>query len=442
MRTVTGFIVVVMLYFAASLIWPARYDGPRFTPPAAADSPYVQNLRARPAPDDVGAYTVVAVDLAVVKRIEEADALASWMERHLWLRFLGRAEEQPANVGAAIDDGSAAAAELPALRSDVLAHSVSVEINKDLDPALLQLFIATEDLSRGRTVNAVVPGLWSNDIDNYHAMRLATRVTNISTTPIASLRLVVAWDGDASKQQLCDSAGSREVLRPGTRITLWCHDMAEERTQAPSTPIDWMRSGSSNGDHRIELVGKGSSLTFPKLDIGVQRSGGFLPRPLTSQIDSARSASEREHNCFELGNCTRVMFRPASTRLAVLVWCLLALGVFITAQSVRRLRAEAFLLGLFTCGLAVARSIVATGGDVHALPLPWAAGWLLACAGLVATAWQLRAPLPGRLGVEPRPPPEEIFARFTTTATGLGLIAFVLFGVFLVWVLLHVLPLH
>lgn len=66
MRTVTGFIVVVMLYFAASLICPARYDDPRFTPPAAADSPYVRNLRARPAPDDVGAYTVVAVDLAAV----------------------------------------------------------------------------------------------------------------------------------------------------------------------------------------------------------------------------------------------------------------------------------------------------------------------------------------------------------------------------------------
>lgn len=55
--------------------------------------------------------------------------------------------------------------------------------------------------------------------------------------------------------------------------------------------------------------------------------------------DSARSASECERNCFELGTCTRVMSRPAITRLGVLAWCLLALGVFVTEQGVRRSRA-------------------------------------------------------------------------------------------------------
>ena len=42
MRIATVLLLGLALYFGAGLLWPARYEGPRYVPPAAADSPAVR----------------------------------------------------------------------------------------------------------------------------------------------------------------------------------------------------------------------------------------------------------------------------------------------------------------------------------------------------------------------------------------------------------------
>ncbi|HEU4664603.1 MAG TPA: hypothetical protein VFS55_11275, partial [Dokdonella sp.] len=178
MRIVAILLLALSLYFAAGLVWPSRYEGPRYVPPATADSPAMRALRARPLPADEAAREDAFVELVALQQREDAPAYARWMQARAWREFLGRDEPALANVGDAIDAGRDGDAELAALRAEVLARVVAVRVDTALAPAMLELFAAGEDMSRGRVLNAVVPGLWSIDVGRYHDFRVAVRVRN------------------------------------------------------------------------------------------------------------------------------------------------------------------------------------------------------------------------------------------------------------------------
>lgn len=439
MRIVTALLFGLALYFAAGVLWPARYEGPRYVPPAASGSPAMRALRARPLPaDDAGDVEVIA-ELSTLQQPKDFVAYTRWMQARSWRRFLGREEPEPANVGAAIDAGRDAEAELAALRADVFAKVVAVRVETALAPALLERYEAGEDMSRGRVLNAVTPGLWSVDIDRHHDFRAAVNVRNLASAPIASkplapLRLVVSWDGERDKSLRCEPDGSFE-LEPGLEVTFWCVSMADLGWKTAREPIEWIRSGDGNDDHRVELVSAESSLAIPALDLVVRRGGNeYRTQELDRAADLARHRAG-ERSCFARGTCTREMFNATGHWRATLAWALAALGVCVTAASLRRHAAIAVLLAAYTTFNAGARALVAGAGDAH--PFPWqrSASWIVACVGLVVLAWTLRAPLSDWRAMRERPRPDVIYARWSLAAGALGSIGVVVYGTFLLWML-------
>jgi len=439
MRIVSALLLGLALYFVAGLWWPARYEGPRYVPPAAADSPALRALRARPLPVDEEARAAPFVELSALQQSADATAYARWMQARAWRAFLGRAEPALADVGAAIEAGRGGEAELAALRAEVLARIVSVRVDTDVAPALLEVFAAGEDMSRGRELNAIVPGLWSIDIDRYHDYRVAVKVRNlaaapIGATPLAPLRLVMSWDGERDKSLRCEPRGGVR-LEPGMEVALWCVSMADLGWKTAAEPIEWMRSGAGTDDHRLELVAEASSLAIPALELAVLRGGNEYR---TSELDHlAELARHRagERGCFERGTCTREMFDETGHWRATLAWALAALGVCVTAATLGRSVVIAVLLALFTTFNAGARALVAAAGDAHPFPLLRSASWIVACVGLAVLAWSLRAPLSDWRAMRARPRPDVIYARWSLAAGALGSIGVVVYGTFLLWML-------
>lgn len=439
MRIVTLLLLGLVLYFAAGLLWPARYEHARYVPPAAADSPAVRALRGRRLPvDDVGREEVFA-ELYALQQADDAMAWSRWMQARAWRAFLGREEPEFANVGAVIDAGHDAAAELAALRADVLANVIALRVETALAPAQLERYEAGEDLSRGRTLNAVTPGLWSIDIDRYHDFRAAVNVRNLASAPIRStrlapLRLVVSWDGERDKSLRCEPDGSFE-LKPGLEVTFWCESMADLGWKTASEPIDWIRSGRGNDDHRVELVSAESSLAIPSLDLVVRRGGNEYRSPDADRLAELARHRAGERSCFERGTCTREMFAKTGHWRAALVWALAALGVCATAFSLGRHGVMAVLLASYTTINAGARALIAADGDAHPFPLLRSVSWIIACVGLVALAWSLRAPLSDWRAMRARPRPEIIYARWSVAAGTLGSVGVMVYGAFLLWML-------
>ena len=439
MRIATVLLLGLALYFGAGLLWPARYEGPRYVPPAAADSPAVRALHARPLAADAASYADVAVELYALQQREDALAYSHWMQARAWRRFLGRDEPALANVGEAIEAGRGGEAELATLRADVLARVVAVRVDTALAPAMLDLFASSEDLSRGRTINAVVPGLWSIDVDGYHDLRTAVKVRNLASAPLAStpfapVRLVVAWDGERDKSLRCESVGGSR-FEPGLEITLWCRSMADLGWKTDSKPIDWIRSGRSNDEHRLELVAEASSLAIPALDLSVRRDGNDYRTPEVDRLAELARHRADERSCFERGTCTREMFDNTGHWRATLVWALAALAVCVTASSVGRSFALAVLLALLTTFNAGARALVAAAGDVQPFPLWRSLLWLAACLGIAALAWTLRAPLSDWRAMRERPRPELVYERFAASVSILAMVGMLLFGAYLMWML-------
>ena len=439
MRIVSMLLLGLALYFAAGLRWPARYEGPRYVPPAAADSPAMRVLRARPLPGDEAARADVLVELVALQQTADATAYARWMQARAWRAFLGRDEPVFADTGAAIDAGRDGEAELAALRADVLARVVAVRVDTALAPALLEVFAAGEDMSRGRVLNAVAPGLWGIDIDRYHDFRVAVKVRNLADapidgTPLAPLRLVMSWDGERDKSVRCEPHGDAR-LEPGREVTFWCVSMADLGWKTASEPVDWIRSGAGNDDHRLLLVADASSLAIPSLDLAVRRGGNEYR---TSELDHlAELARHRagERGCFERGTCAREMFGETGQWRATLAWALAALGVCVTAATLGRSVVIAVLLALFTTFNAGARALVAGGGDVQPFPLLRSVPWIAACLALAALAWSLRAPLSDWRAMRSRPRPDVIYERWAFAAGTLGSIGVVVYGAFLLWML-------
>ena len=439
MRIVTFLLLGLALYFTAGLFWPARYDGPRYVPPAAADSPAVRALRARAVPDDDEARGALLVELSALQQFEDARAWARWMQARAWRAFLGRDEPAAANVGAVLDTARDATAELAALRADVLAKVVSVRVENALEPALLDRYESVEDLSNGRVLNAVTPGLWSIDIDRYHDFRAAVNVRNLASapikaTPFAPLRLVVSWDGERDKSLRCEPKGYFD-FKPGLEVTLWCVSMADLGWKTAKEPIEWIRSGRGNDDHRLGLVAEESSLAVPALDLAVPRGGNEYRSPETERLVDLARHRAGERGCFERGTCTREMFNNTGHWRAALAWALAALAVCVTAFSVRRHVAIAVLLAAYTTFNAGARALVAAGGDTHPLPLLRSTSWIVACVGLVALAWVLRAPLSDWRAMRERPRPDVIYQRWSLAAGTLGTVGVIIYGAFLMWML-------
>jgi hypothetical protein len=439
MRIVTVLLLGLALYFAAGVLWPARYEGPRYVPPAAADSPAMRALRARPLPaDDNGDMEVVA-ELSALQQPKDLIAYARWMQARTWWRFLGRDEPALANVGAAIEAGREAEAALPALRAEVLAKVVAVRVETALAPAFLERYEAGEDMSRGRVLNAVTPGLWSIDVERHHDFRAAVNVRNLASAPIAStrlapLRLVVSWDGERDKSLRCEPDGSFE-LGPGLEVTIWCESMAGLGWKTAREPIDWIRSGTGNDDHRVELVSSESSLAIPALDLVVRRGGNEYRTPeLDRAADLARHRAG-ERSCFARGTCTREMFGSAGHWRAALAWALAALGVCVTAGALGHSFALAVPLAVASTFNAGARALVAAANDAHPFPLWRSLFWLATCFALAALAWSLRAPLSDWRSMQSRPRPDVIYARWSVAAGTLGSIGVTVYGAFVLWLL-------
>ncbi|HEY6941570.1 hypothetical protein [Dokdonella sp.] len=439
MRIIAILLASLTLYFLAGLAWPARFQGARYVPPAATDSPAMRALRARPLPADQAAREDAFVELVALQQREDAPAYARWLQAHAWREFLGRDEPALANVGDAIDAGRVGEAELAALRAEVLARVIAVRVDTELAPAMLELFAEGEDMSRGRVLNAVVPGLWSIDVDGYHDFRVAVKARNladapIGSTPLAPLRLVVSWDGERDKSVRCEPPGDTRI-DPGRDVTLWCRSMADLGRKTAAQPVDWMRSGAGNDDHRLELDAEASSLAVPSMDLAVRRGGSDYRTPeLDHRAELARHRAG-ERGCFERGTCTREMFDATGHWRATLAWALAALGVCVTAATLGRSLALALLLALFTTINAGARALVAAADDAH--PFGWtrSATWIAACLALAALAWSLRAPLSDWRAMRDRPRPGVIYDRWAHAARTLGSIGVAVYGAFLLWVL-------
>lgn len=439
MRIVAILLLGLAFYFAAGLFRPARYEGPRYVPPAAADSPAMRALRARPLPADDAARDDVFVELVALQQRDDAAAYARWMQARAWRAFLGRAEPTLANVGEAIDAGRDGDADLAALRADVLAAVVAVRVDTALEPALLEVFAAGEDMSRGRVLDAVAPGLWSIDIEGYHDLRVAVKVRNLADapidgTPLAPLRLVMWWDGERDKSVRCEPHGDAR-LEPRREVTLWCRSMADLGRKTASQPVEWIRSGAGNDDHRLELDAEASSLAIPSLDLAVRRGGSDYRTPELDHLAELARHRAGERGCYERGTCAREMFDETGHWRATLAWALAALGVCVTAATLGRSVAPAVLLALFTTFNAGARALVAAGGDAHPFASLRSATWIAACLALAALAWSLRAPLADWRAMRARPRPDVIYERWAFAAGALGSVGVVVYGAFLLWML-------
>ncbi len=442
MRIVAVLLLVLTLYFGAGLLWPARYEGPRYVPPAAPDSPAMRALRERPLPTDQSGRDAILVELFELQQFEDAGAWSRWMQAHAWRAFLDRDDPAVADIGTALDAARGSDGELAALRADVLAKVVAVRVETGLDPALLDVYAAGEDMSNGRVLNPVAPGLWSIDIGDYHSYRAAVKVRNLSSAPITStvhapLRLVMSWDGERDKSLRCESRGGI-AIEPGVEVTLWCVTMADLGWKTAREPVDWIRSGRGNDDHRVELVAAESSLAIPALDLVVRRGGNDYRTPdLDRAIDLARHRAGKR-SCFERGTCTREMFDGAGHWRATIAWALAALGVSVTAGALRRSLVPAALLGLISTFHAGARALDAGDGDLDPFPLWRSLFWLATCGALAVLAWSLRAPLSDWRAMQSRPRPEVIYERWSRAAGTLGAIGVVVWGFLLLlslWVL-------
>ncbi|TCO41438.1 hypothetical protein [Dokdonella fugitiva] len=439
MRIIALLLLGLTVYFAVGLFRPARYEGPRYVPPAAADSPAMRALRARPLPADDAARDDVFVELVALQQHEDATAYARWMQARAWRAFLGRPEPALADVGAAIDAGRDGEAGLAALRADVLAAVVAVRIETALAPALLDLYVAGEDMSRGRVLTAVAPGLWSIDAGRFHAYRVAVKVRNLSRapivgTPLAPLRLVIAWDGERDKSVRCESPREPR-LEPGIEVTFWCRSMADLGWTTAEEPVEWLRSGAAADDHRLELVAEASSLAIPALGLALRRGGNDYRTPELDRAAEFARHRAGERGCHERGTCLRDMFARTGQWRATCAWALAALAVCAAAATLGRWRATAVLLALLTTVSAGMRALVAGAGDVHPLRPLHAAVWIAACAGLVALAWSLRAPLSDWRAMRTRPHPAVIHARWAAAAGALAVITAIAYAVLASWAL-------
>jgi len=211
--------------------------------------------------------------------------------------------------------------------------------------------------------------------------------------------------------------------------------MADLGRKTASQPVEWIRSGAGNDDHRLELDAEASSLAIPSLDLAVRRGGSDYRTPELDHLAELARHRAGERGCFERGTCTREMFDETGQWRATLAWALAALGVCVTAATLGRSVAIAVLLALFTAFNAGARALVAAAGDAHPFPLLRSATWIAACLALAALAWSLRAPLSDWRAMRMRPRPDVIYERWAFAAGTLGSVGVVVYGAFLLWML-------
>lgn len=432
MRIVTALLVLLTLYFAASLVWPSRFDIRRDTPTAAPDGPYLRALRARPAPDDGAAFTDSAADLFSVRRSDDADALANWMQLRAWHGFLGLAPVAASDIGAAIDAGRGADAELAVLRARVIERALAPVIDDALDASMLARF-AEGDESLKAPLEPVVPGLWvahnpGSRGGTYPIYRVAVALRNGSASRVRDLRLSFRWDGDQRLRIECEARPGFE-LPVGLPTTLWCVAM----TGGNITPIDWLRGGQ-DGAHQLELDAARSAFALPDLGFEVPRFGNrFVTTGAAQRADQARHRVAEQHTCFELGNCRQLVFSGPALWIATIALALAAIGVWVTARALGGSGIEAVMLGGYATLNAGSRALLAEGADAHAMPWLRAATWLACCALLAAFAWSRRAPLSDWRAMRRRPSAEGIFDEFAATAKKASALAFVLYGALLLW---------
>ncbi len=432
MRIVTALLVLLTLYFAASFAWPSRFDIRRDTPTAAPDSPYQRALRARPAPDGAAAFTDTAADLFSVRRSDDVDALANWMQQRAWHGFLGLAPVAAADVGAAIDAGREADAELAGLRLRVIERALAPAIDDALDASMVARF-AEGDESLGAPLEAIAPGLWvAHDPDSrggtYPRYRVAVALRNASGSRVQDLRLSFRWNGDPRLRLECEARPGFE-LPVGMPTTLWCVAM----TNGSITPVDWLR-GAQDGVHRIETDAARSSFALPDLGFEVPRFGNrFASVEAAQRADQARHRAGERHSCFELGNCERLVFSGPALWIATIALALATIGVWVTARALGRSGVEVLLIGGYATLNAGSRALLAADADTHAMPWPRAVTWLACCALLAAFAWSQRAPLSDWRAMRQRPSAEGIFDDFAATAKKASALAIVLYGGLVLW---------
>ncbi|HEU4665495.1 MAG TPA: hypothetical protein VFS55_15810 [Dokdonella sp.] len=232
----------------------------------------------------------------------------------------------------------------------------------------------------------------------------------------------------------CEPHGDARI-EPGTEVTLWCVGMADLGWKTDPQPVNWIRSGGGNDDHRLELVAEASSLAIPSRDLAVLRAGNDYRTPELDHLAELARHRAGERGCFERGTCTREMFDETGHWRATLAWALAALGVCVTAATLGRSVAIAVLLALFTTINAGARALVAAANDAHPFGSARAAAWIAACLALAALAWSLRAPLADWRAMRARPRPGVIYERWAYAAGALGTVGVVVYGAFLLWVL-------
>ena len=433
MRIVTALLVLLTLFFAASLVWPSRYDIRRETPTAAPDSAYLRGLRSRPAPDAEAAFTDTAADLYSVRRGDDVDALANWMQLRAWRRFLGVADATVVDVGAAIDAGRSADAELAGLRGRVVERALAPSIDAAVDPALLER-VAAGDEALDAPLEAVAPGLWVAygplaHGGTYPRYRVAVALHNASDSRVRELRLVFLWNGDRRLRIACEPRSGFE-LPAGMPTTLWCEGMTDDRV----APIDWLRGAAADGAHRLELDAAQSRLALPDLGFEVPRFGNRFPSVEAGQrADQARYRVSEQHTCFELGNCAQIAFSGPALWITTFALALAAIGVWVTARALGGSGIEALLLGAYATFAAGSRALLAADADRAAMPWPRAATWLVCCALLAAFAWSRRAPLSDWRAMRRRPSAEGIFDDFAATAKKTSAVAMLVYGALLLW---------
>lgn len=395
MRLVVAAIIVLAVYFAASLLWPAHdlsvASGPaQLRAAQRSHGPYERDLLARPAPRDADAYAEAATQLSALGLDEASTALAAWMESHVWRRLLGQPDAVPATIADAIEAGRGGEAALADLRAQVLAKSLQLDIDETADAATAPWSGRAAPGSAAPVAEA--PGLWSRKrAAGGYEMHLALRATNAAGTPIGPFRLVVAWNGNDGQRLACEhrDAGAA-AMAPGASVAVWCRDLGGDGRQLPvSNPAGWR--GDGRAPNTLRAVAKDSTLDFPDLDVripGFDRSAFFL-RDLRAASAQAQDAV-RQLGCAQLGNCLRSPFKPQAMNAALLAWAVLMVVLVVLAFSYRRHRAFVLVLALFSCWIAMGRAMLAWRDAYFSSSVASAALWLLVGGVLAFLAGSMR----------------------------------------------------
>lgn len=439
MRIVAALLLLLTLYFAGSLLWPSRYDISRDTPTAAPDSRYVREIRARAAPDDTEAFVQDAADLYSVRRIDEANALADWMQRRAWRRFVGDADAPVADVGEAIDAGIAARLDLPVLRGRVIERALAMSLDTGIDAALADLFRQGEN-PPADSVEQRMPGVWlvhkrRADGVAYSQYRFAVAVRNCSDSRVRALRLQFFWDGRRELPLSCEASAQYE-LAPSASTTLWCQDLAHGSPATIETVSD-----KADATYRLELEPALSHLALPDLGFEVPPNSNRYVSGAAQRADMQRHHVQAQQSCFRLGDCERIAFSAPALWIATFVLAFASIGVWVTARALGRTWVPVLLFGAYAVFSAGQRALLAADTDRVALSWPRVATWLACCVLLAAWAWTQRVTLSGERDPRMRPSPHDIFNDFLATAVKTSLAAFLVYAVLFYWfaasVLLH-----